>query len=435
MTTWIEHSSCQLRERYYHTVHKSGLPIYVFPKHMTGTYAILATKYGSVDNCFCLAGEGEPTVVPDGIAHFLEHKLFENEDGSDSFAAFSQFGADANAYTTYHRTSYLFSCSEHFEESLGELLAFVTHPYFTKASVKKEQGIIAEEIRMYEDHPWERCYRNLLQSLYLAHPVRNNICGSIESIAQITPELLYRCWSVFYHPSNMALVICGDVDRDRVCDLVDEALETDGEEKKILRSMSEEPERVASHEVREQMQISKPVFSIGIKDPVIPKDPKERLLRDAIMAVLNEVLFSRCETFYSTLFEEGLLTPTFSFGYSGSDSFAFNCISGESENPREVLERLWKHLDEVQKNGIDRETFERCRRVLYADEIRAYDSTEEIAENLLSFVFDGAELFDYPTLLREVTLEQVEALMREVFRQDLTVLSVIEPFEKNEQEE
>ncbi len=430
MTTWIEHNSSKLGERYYHTVHHSGLPVYIFPKKMTGNYAILATKYGSVDNCFCVRGNGTPVSVPDGIAHFLEHKMFENEDGSDSFAAFSQFGADANAYTSYTRTAYLFNCTERFERSLEELLRFVTHPYFTKASIQKEQGIIAEEIRMYEDSPWERCHRNLLQNLYFEHPVRNNICGSEESIAQITPELLYECCRVFYRPSNMALVICGNVDRERVLSLVDRAFPTRGEEMEICRFLPNEKEGVVAPTVKDRMQVSKPIFSIGIKDAILPSTPVDRLKRDATMAVLNEVLFSRCESFYNTLFEEGILTPSFSFGYSGTDTFAFNGISGESEHPETVLERLWEHLERVKREGISEETFERCRRMLYADEIRAYDSTEEIAENLLSFVFDGAELFDYPMLLQEVTLKDVEDLLAQFFRKDMTVLSVIEPLEE-----
>ena len=197
----------------------------------------------------------------------------------------------------------------------------------------------------------------------------------------------------------------------------------------IRRYIPDEKEGVVNPTVKDYMQVSKPIFSIGIKDAILPSDPVDRLKRDATMAVLNEVLFSRCESFYNTLFEEGILTPSFSFGYSGTDTFAFNGISGESEQPETVLARLWEHLERVKREGISKETFERCRRMLYADEIRAYDSTEEIAENLLSFVFDGAELFDYPMLLQEVTLGDVEDLFAQFFRKDMTVLSVIEPLE------
>lgn len=434
MPTWIEHRSQRLGEHYFHTLHKSGLRVYVFPKKLTGMYALLGVQYGSVDNRFCLSGDGEMRTVPEGIAHFLEHKLFENEDGSDSIATFSVLGADANAYTAYDRTAYLFSCTENFDACLAELLRFVTHPYFTKASIQKEQGIIGEEIRMYDDHPWERNYRNLLRVLYKEHPVRNNICGSRESISKITPELLYECCRVFYRPSNMALVVCGDVDREEVLRTVDGIFTQPDDGAWILRSLPSEPEGVAEHSVSDRMQVSKPIFSIGIKDPVIPQDPTERLRRDAAMAVLNEVLFSRCENFYSTLFEEGILTPTFSFGYSGTDNFAFDCISGESDVPEEVLSRFWDYLESVRREGIREESFERCKRVLYADEIRVYDSTEEIAETLLPFVFDGAELFDYPELISGVTLEEVTALLHSFFDRERAVLSVIYPLEDSEED-
>ncbi len=427
--TWTEHVSKQLRERYFQAIHASGLPIYVFPKPMAGTYAILAVRYGSLDACCSVAGS-DPISVPDGIAHFLEHKMFENDDGSDSFANFSAYGADANAYTTYQRTAYLFSTTEHFEQSLEELLRMVTHPYFTEASIQKERGIIAEEIRMYEDHPWERCYRGLLRALYAKHPIRNGICGSEASISEITPSMLYECHRLFYCPSNMVLIVCGNVDPSRVQGCVDSAFsqrERSDPPQTVQRILPQEPNGPSVHRVEERMQLAKPVFSIGIRDPFVSNDCKQRLRRDAVMAILNEVLFSRCESFYNTLFEKGLLTPAFSYGYSIGDSFAFNCISGESEDPDAVYSEFWEYLERITQTGISEPVFERCRRVLYADEIRAYDSTEEIAENLLTHVMEGTELFDYPNLLLEVTVEDANALLRQLFCKEQSVLSVIFP--------
>ena len=423
-----EFSSDLLREKYTRIDHASGLPIYVFPKKLTGTYALFATKYGSVDSAFLT--DGKEITVPDGIAHFLEHKLFENKDGSDSFSRFSALGADANAYTSYQRTAYLFSCTEHFEESLEELLTFVTTPYFTEASVKKEQGIIAEEIRMYEDSPWDRCQRMLLCALYESHPVRKNICGSIASIGEITPELLYRCHRVFYDPSNMALVVCGDLTEEQVLAVADKVLPQRKGEHSIERILPKEPPCVAKKSVECRMQVSKPLFYIGVKDPVIPTDPRERLWRDAAMTLLDEILFSRSGELYNTLFEEGIITPSFFSGYSCTDSFAYHCISGEADNPMEVLERVKAYIKEVTEKGIDREVFERCRRVLYSDELRAYDSTEEIANRLLSFVFDDAEMFSYPALLQGLTLEDLEPLLKESFLDDYFAISIVYPLEE-----
>ena len=427
-----EFSSHLLREKYFLVEHDSGLPIYVFPKKLTGIYALFATKYGSVDSTFL--ADGVEITVPDGIAHFLEHKLFENTDGSDSFSRFSALGADANAYTSYQRTAYLFSCTEHFEESLEELLTFVTNPYFTEQSVKKEQGIIAEEIRMYEDSPWDRCQRLLLCALYHEHPVRKNICGSPTSIRKITPELLYRCHRVFYDLSNMALVVCGDVTVEQVLSIADRVLPQKKVSHSVERILPEEPPRVAKRSVECRMQVSKPLFSIGVKDPVIPSDPKDRLRRDAAMTLLDEILFSRSGELYNTLFEEGIITPSFFSGYSCTDSFAYHCVSGESDTPETVLERIKAYISEVIEKGIDKEVFERCRRVLYSDELRAYDSTEEIANRLLSFVFDDAEMFSYPELLQDITLTELEELLKDSFLNDYFAISIVYPLEDERKE-
>ncbi|MBE6589931.1 MAG: insulinase family protein [Ruminococcaceae bacterium] len=422
----IEHASCRLGEAYTTVVHPSGLSVYVYPKKMTGIYALFATNYGSLDSTFSVDGKDE--TLPDGIAHFLEHKLFENEDGTDAFSAFSSLGADANAYTSYGRTAYLFSCTEHFGEALEELLRFVTHPCFRKESVKREASIIAEEIRMYRDQPWERVYESMLGALYRRHPVRKSICGSVASVKRITPEELYRAYEVFYRLSNMALIVCGDVSTEEVLTVVDRILtHKTADAPSVTRKIPRDAGAVAKPYTEERMQVSKPIFSIGIKDAVLLSDPRERLSRELSMSLLNEILFSQASDFYNGLFEKGLLTPAFTVGYSAAETFAFDCLSGESEDPEAVLRELKAYLAEVCKRGISREDFERCRRALYADEIRAYDSTEEIANRLLSFVFDGMEMFDSVELLEEITPEEIEQLMRSFFREDRFVLSVIRP--------
>lgn len=427
--------SALLDEHYFHIEHDCGLDVYVFPKKLTTAYALLSARYGSVDHAVRL-DDGSILEFPDGVAHFLEHKLFENEDGSDSFSTFSALGADANAYTSYQRTAYLFGCTEHFEESLCELLRFVTHPHFTEESVARERGIIAEEIRMYDDSPWDRCLRRLLSALYRTHPVRKNICGSAASIQRITPELLYRAHALFYHPRNMALVVCGDVTEEQVLGAVDQVLgKTSAPYRAPDRIVPEDEKCVFAARTSCKMQVSKPIFSIGIKDPVVLSDPKTRLRRDAAMTLLDEVLFSRSGELYNSLFEQGLITSAFYAGYSCTDRFAYHCISGESDTPEEVLARVRDYIARVQREGIDREVLERHRRVLYADEIRAFDSTEEIANRLLSFVFDDAEIFSYPTLLQEISYEEVTELLHSVFRDEYFTLSTVEPLEKSDEKE
>ena len=424
-----------LGETYFYAEHESGLPIYVFPKELTTTYAILSARYGSVDRAFRKKGEREWITPPAGVAHFLEHKLFENEDGSDSFEVFSALGADANAYTACNRTAYLFSCTEQFDEALSELLRFVFSPYFTEQTVKKEQGIIAQEIRMYDDNPWERCFQNLMEGMYHTHPVRESICGSEASIARITDQILYECHSAFYQPENMALVVCGRVTAEQVLRIADEALPKKWEKTEIERYHCAEPRGVRASFTEARMQVSKPIFSIGIKDTNIPSNPAERMRRDAAMSLLEEILFSRAGDFYSTLFEEGLITASYSYGYSIAADFAFHTVSGESDCPKEILRRLREYLKRVQKEGIAEDAFERCRRVLYADEIRGYDSTEEISNNLLTFVFDEADLFAYPEVLMSIRREELPALLGELLEKDAFCLSAVYPLNTQKGEE
>ncbi len=422
-----EYTSDLLRERYFRMEHASGLPIYVFPKELTTSYALFAVNYGSMDSSFRRRGDDTPVRVPDGMAHFLEHKLFENEDGSDSLARFAAIGADANAYTSYDRTAYLFSTTEGFDEALEELLRFVTHPYFTDTSVQKEQGIIAEEIRMYEDSPWERCFRILLESMYENCPVRINICGSESSIAEITPQLLYDCYHTFYNPANMILTVCGNVTPDEVMAIADRVLPKDFLPVTVDRVPFKEPAVVVKTYAEDTMQVSKPIFCIGIKDREIADDSEARMRRDFCMALLDEILFSRAGDFYNGLFERGVITPSFGFGYSCSDRFAFHCLSGESDTPEVVLSSLKEYIARVRREGISDEAFERCRRVMYSDEICAYDSSEEIANRLLPFAMDGLDIFSCPDVLQSITKRELEELLATAFDDDCFSMAVIRP--------
>ena len=284
-----------LNERYEKYTHPSGLDIYIFKKKMTSVYAIFGTHYGSIHNSFSVGDDNPPITVPDGIAHFLEHKLFTNEDGSDSFERFSNYGADANAYTSFNKTAYLFSCTDRLSDSLGELIDFVTHPYFTKESVDSEIGIISEEIRMYDDTPSDRCFYGMLEGMYKDHSIRRNICGSCESIREITPELLYKCYSAFYQLSNMALIVCGDVDTDEVLDTAYALLPATAEYVKVIpkNENAYEKRSVFNSYVHQKMQVSKPIFNIGFKDIDVSENGDERQRKDAAMAILDEMLFSR----------------------------------------------------------------------------------------------------------------------------------------------
>ena len=416
-------------ESYKKISHPSGLDIYIFPKKMTSTYAIFGTRYGSIHNRFKLPGDTEWTTVPDGIAHFLEHKLFVCEDGSDAFERFSDYGADANAYTSFNKTCYLFSCTDRFSDSLGELLDFVTHPYFTNESVENEIGIISEEIKMYDDNPSDRCFYGMLEGMYKEHSIRRNICGTKETISKITPELLYDCYEKFYRLDNMALVVCGDVDEEEIISIANAHLPTS---KAPLPTVicDNENEKESAHVympyVEQKMQVSKPMFKIGIKDTDIPASPIERQRKEAQMAILNEMIFSGSMDLYANLIEKDMISPAFSYGYSIGDSFAYNTVSGESDDPKGVLEEILAHIDSLRVTGLNKDDFTRSKRVMYAEAVKSFDSVENIANNLFSFVCDGFELLSDTDIIEAITFEEICDVFKKAFnRESITLSSVI----------
>lgn len=422
-----------LGERYEKISHSSGLDIYVFPKKLTTTYAVFGVKYGSIDNSFSLNGDA-PVTYPDGIAHFLEHKLFINEDGSDSFERFSEYGADANAYTSFNKTAYLFSCTENFEKSLGELLNFVTHPYFTPESVASELGIIGEEIRMYDDNPADRCFYGMLEGMYEHHSIRRNICGTEESIAKITADTLYECYNAFYNLRNMALIVCGDVDVSSILAVADKHLTSVAPPFKAVavNENDHEPAHVFKSLVEQRMQVSKPIFNIGFKDTDIPSSPVERQRKDAGMAVLDEIIFSRAGALYNDLFERNLISPNLSYGYTVSESSAYNSIAGDADDPKLVLNEILKHIAHLRESGLSHSDFVRGKRVMYSEFVKSFDSTESIANNLLSFICEDTELLSYANIIDSISFEYVNELFESAFDEEKITLSIVYPLENKE---
>lgn len=420
-----------LKEEYYSFKHKSGLDVYVFPKKLSTAYALFATRYGSNDSKFKLEGDGEFTVVPDGIAHYLEHKLFENPNGEDTFSRFAKYGASANAYTSNTVTAYLFSCTSNFTESLEVLLDFVKTPYFTPETVQKEQGIIAQEIRMYDDHPFRRLYHMLLESLYEKNNIRINVAGTVESISKITAETLYECYRVFYNLSNMMLIVCGDVSAEEVNAVCDRILK-DEAPAKIVRDYPEESAQVFKKRSEYAMQVSKPLFAIGVKDVDIPTDPTERMIKSATADILNDVLFGKSGEFFNKLYEEGMVSGAFDVGYSISEGYAFNSLFNEGSDPDAVFERFADYVESVKKNGLPREDFERSKRALYAAMVKCFDSTDDIANYFLAFKADGGDLLDYVDVLSKVTYDDVSALLAKAYRPEYYSLAIVKPLEKEE---
>ncbi len=420
----------QINEKYWLVKHKSGLDILVSEKKLSSTYAIFGTRYGSIDNCFRLKGDSEYTSVPDGIAHFLEHKLFDNEGSEDTFSRYARTGANANAYTSFDITAYLFSCADNFYESLEILLDFVTHPYFTAESVKKEQGIIGQEIKMYEDNPATRLFYDCVCSMYSRHNIRLDICGTVDSISKITPEILYRCCDVFYNLSNMTLALCGDVDVDRVIEVADRILPA-GEIKEVETMPFDEPEDIARPYFERKMQVANPLFSIGVKDKTPSDDAFEMSRRDLGMKILNLMLFGKSSSFYTELYSSGLIGNDFSFEYDGCRGCNFNLISGESGEPQKVYDAFKEYIASKLEVGLDKDEFERCKKVLYAAIIRTFDSSESVASELLYNHMEGSDFLDMPEVMEKTDFAYTEALFREFYAGKQFAFNVILPLEEN----
>lgn len=425
-----------LHERYFRVTHPSGLTVYLFPKEHSTLSALYAVRFGGANLAYRYEGDAEDTEIPVGTAHFLEHKMFEMEDGSDAFQLFSELGADANAYTSWDKTAYLFYATEKEEECLKALLGFVSKPYFTDETVKKEQGIIGEEIRMNDESPVGRCFINLLSAMYRENAVRNEICGSEASIAQITPSILYRCCEAFYTPSNMALVVSGRISLEDLLRIVDEMLPTERTESRRVITRDEnraETAAVFRPYVEEKMPVGKSIFLIGIKDhAAIALSPRERMRRDALMSLVKEMYFSTSSVLYNRLFDAGIISPTLAAAYGATDLYAFFEIGGESDDPSRVLSEVKKTLSEARDSGVDDELFERARRVRYAKAVKSFDSTKTISEMLLDYVFSDYELFEYVSLLQTVKKEEVEELLRDAFPDESFSLSVISPMADGE---
>lgn len=414
-------------EEYYYTKHKSGLRVYVIPKNMSTSFAMFGTKFGSIDNRFLY--NGKEMVLPDGIAHFLEHKMFENEDGTDTFAKYAKTGANANAYTTFDRTCYLFSATDKVYESLEILLDFVTHPYFTKETVEKEQGIIGQEIRMYDDNPGWKLYFGMLTGLYKYNTVNIDTAGTVETIAEITPELLTDSYNAFYNLENMALCVCGNVtceEVEKVCDKVLEYVKAPD----IKRIYPDEPEEINKEFVSKRLEVSMPMFSVGIKDNEVPVTGKALAKKQAEYDILLDIMFGKSSSFFTELYEENLIDSSFSYGYEASETFGHCEISGASDEPEKVYARIKQEITKYKNNGIDKEVFERIKRANYASTLRAFNSTEDIANDFLVHIFSEFDMLEYPGVILEVTYEDVCKRLSRCFGENCFVLSTIFPIEK-----
>ena len=410
-----------LGDTLYTETHESGLKIVVWPQpEASSVYAVFATKYGSIYNVLPTA-DGGTEEVPEGIAHYLEHKLFESEKG-DAFRDFAQTGANANAYTTFDRTAYLFHASENILPSLEILLNFVQDPYFTPETVQKEQGIIGQEIRMGEDMPGRRVLFNMLKGLFHNHPVRVDIAGTVESIAKITPELLYRCYYRYYNLHNMVLVVAGRITPDEVMDACNRLLKPT-EEWVPDNYVIDEPATAAQEYVEDQMAVAAPLFYIGFKEPVVKHTPETL----AGARLLIDLICGKSSPLYTRLLKEGLINDQFEVEYFGGPDYGIWLFGGESADPKRVKELIADEIARVQQEGLDPAAVEAVRRGAYGRLVAGLDDPSDCAELILSHLVDGVEPLSELDALASITVEELTRQLHTRFDVKACTLSVVNP--------
>ncbi len=415
----------RLGETVYRETLPSGLEIRVVPKpdHVK-KYAFFAARYGGMDTRFQLDGRWLDT--PAGIAHYLEHKMFDTKEGN-ALQELAKNGAEPNAFTSNAMTGYYFDSTDHFDENLEILLSFVSVPYFTAESVAKEQGIIGQEIRMIEDNPDWQIYARMLRALYHVHTARTSIAGTAESISRITAETLYDCHKAFYTPSNMILTVVGNVDPVKVSELARRVLPKEGGPA-IPRDYGNEPEAPADRETRLAMEVSSPQFLAGWK--CHPAGEGEDRLRTMVLGDLAcDLLFGESSPLYQRLYSQGLINSSFGGAFELMPGAAFLYAGGESKEPRSVAAELQKEADRLVREGVDGEFFQRTLRASFGSSLRGLNSFENIAVSLTEGYFGGFDPLRFPQVFDGVTQEDVLRFLRENVTAERSALSEIVPKE------
>lgn len=416
----------QLKETLYHETLPNGLTVFLLPKQgFSKTYAVFTTRYGSIDSHFRLR-DGQEVQVPDGIAHFLEHKMFDKKD-RDVFQEFSRNGASYNAFTSFNRTAYLFSCTDNLEANTKLLLDFVQEPYFSDASVEKEKGIIGQEIRMYDDNPDWKVYMNLLKGMYQKHPIHIEIAGTVESIAPITKEVLYQCYETFYHPANMVFFMVGSFDVQQMMQLIKEnqAAKTFPPAPDIQRIFPEEPAQIAKARTEHNLPVGLPKCFLGFKETKNGLGGEALLRRELATKLALDLLFGGSTQLYQQMYDDGLITESFDFDYSNDKMYGYTIVGGDTPDPDQLVALLTAELKRVQQSGVAEQDFERAKRKKIGQFLRSCNSVEFIANQFTNYQFNGTNLFTVVPVLEQITREEVEERIREHFKPEQMALSIV----------
>ena len=409
--------------------HPSGLTMLLCPMPGYSTaYATFTANVGSVDTGFKTQDDDAFVDVPEGIAHFLEHKMFENEDG-DAFAKYAKTGASANAYTSFDKTAYLFACTDRFEESLEILLDFVRRPYFTKESVQKEQGIIGQEIRMYDDDGEWRVQFNLLQALYHNHPVRIDIAGTVESIAEIDDQLLYRCYRTFYNLNNMVLCVAGNFDINAVLRVADRVIKPDEKPVEIERRHVDEPESICKPLVEQKFAVAAPLFQFGFKG--CGGNPRENLKNQILDEILAEIIAGDASPLYRRMYDAGIINSTFGSEIMAGRDYMCAIFSGESREPERVADEIKAEVARMRREGVDKKMFELCRRATYGRYIGMYTRTASVAGLMSAVYFAGMDdMYALLDIVANATPDQMNERLQIAFNPEKSALSIVRPLDE-----
>ncbi len=412
----------QVGEVMLHKKLENGLNVFVFPKpEFQKGYAFFATNYGGMDMRFCLNGQWHDT--PAGVAHYLEHKMFDTEEGN-ALQDLAANGASPNAFTSNDITGYYFDSTEKFEENLRILLSFVSVPWFTQESVDKERGIIGQEIGMIEDDPHWKCYMNLMKALFQHHPIRVSVAGSVESIAEITPETLYACHKAFYDPANMVLCVAGPVDPEHICDVAREILPKEAGPIAAKDYGEKERPRVAQSYIEERMEVSAPIFQLGWKGDA-PVNGEDRLRQELVGGLALEVLLGSSTPLYAKLYREGLINQEFGYSYESSFGCAFLAADGESKAPEAVCAAVAAEAARIGREGVDPALWERVKKGVYGNRVRGLNSFENLCVGQAQAFFAGYDFLRFAEIFDSITQKEVEALIVDWVTGERTALSVV----------
>lgn len=419
----------KLGETLYQTTLENGLPVVVLPRPgFTRRLAYFVTDFGALHRQFTL--DGQEFNAPAGVAHFLEHKLFDMPD-RDVMSQFAALGASVNAFTSYDLTAYYFSCTDRFDENLQLLLEFVSTPYFTKESVEKEQGIIGQEIGMSRDTPDSLVFENLMQAMYPVHPIHTPILGGTEDIAQITPEILHACHQAFYRPKNMLLCVIGDVDPEQVVSLAQKVLpKTDNAQVSALRQWTENM-TVSRSFIKKEAEVAMPMFQLGFKCEPTGRGA-EAVRQEIVGDLAAEALFGESSALYLQLYQQGLIDNSFGGGFESVDNMAMLCVGGDSRDPEAVRDAILQGAQDLLQTGISPEDFLRMKRSALGRRIRDLDSFDSTAFRLCAYLLNGFDYFRFPELYQSIQAEELLELIRRVVTQPRCSLSVIYPAKEEE---